>query len=178
MTGPELPPEQHGGKLSDQQIADFTEWVRRGAPDPRVPLALTDGKSYSGVGKKHWAFQPVQKSAVPTVKNTAWAQSPVDHFVLARLEVTGLTASPLADKRTLIRRVTFDLIGLPPTEPEIQQFLSDTSPQAFAKIVDRLLASPHYGERWARYWMDIARYSDTKGDPPRRDDPRFPHAWT
>ncbi len=173
-----MPPEEHGGKLTEQQIADFTEWVRRGAPDPRVPLTLAGGKSYGGIGKDHWAFKPVQKPVVPAVKHTDWVQSPIDNFVLARLESGGLTPSPLADKRTLIRRVTFDLTGLPPTEPEIQRFLTDDSPAAFAKVVDRLLASPHYGERWARYWMDVARYSDTKGDAPRRDDPRFPHAWT
>ncbi len=173
-----MPPEDHGGKLSEQQIADFTEWVRRGAPDPRVATALAGGNPYGGVGKNHWAYQPLQKPTVPTVKHTAWAQSPIDNFVLARLEVANLTPSPLADKRTLIRRVTFDLTGLPPTEPEIQRYLADASPGAFAKVVDRLLASPAYGERWARYWMDVARYSDTKGDPPRRDDPRFPHAWT
>lgn len=174
----QMPPEDHGGKLSDQQIADFTEWVRRGAPDPRAPLVTASGKSYGGVGRKHWSFQPVQKPAVPTVKNSAWIRSPVDNFVLARLEAAGLAPNPLADKRTLIRRVTFDLTGLPPTESEIQRFLADESPDAFAKVVDRLLASPAYGERWARHWMDVARYSDTKGDPPRRDDPRFPHAWT
>jgi nucleotide-binding universal stress UspA family protein len=174
----QMPPEDHGGKLSDAQIADFTEWVRRGAPDPRVPLVTAGGKSYGGVGKQHWAFQPVQKPAVPAVRNASWVRSPVDNFVLARLEAAGLQPNPAADKRTLIRRVTFDLTGLPPTEPEVQRFLADSSPDAFAKVVDRLLDSPAYGERWARYWMDVARYSDTKGDPPRRDDPRFPHAWT
>jgi hypothetical protein len=173
-----MPPEEHGGKLSDRQIADFTEWVLRGAPDPREPLVTADGKSYGGVGKKHWAFQPLQKPAVPSVRNAAWTQSPVDNFVLARLEAVRLAPNPIADKRTLIRRVTFDLTGLPPTEPEIQRFLADESSDAFARVVDRLLASPAYGERWARHWMDVARYSDTKGDPPRRDDPRFPHAWT
>jgi hypothetical protein len=173
-----MPPEEHGGKLSDHQIADFTEWVRRGAPDPRGPLVTASGQSYGGVGKKHWAFQPVQKPTVPAVKNKSWIHSPVDNFVLARLEASGLSPNPIADKRTLIRRVTFDLTGLPPTEPEIQRFLADESADAFAKVVDRLLDSPAYGERWARYWMDVARYSDTKGDPPRRDDPRFPHAWT
>lgn len=173
----QMPPDDHGGKLSDRQIADLTEWVRRGAPDPRVPLAVS-GKSYGGVGRQHWAFQPLQKPAVPAVKNTTWVRSPVDAFVLARLDAAGLEPNPIADKRTLIRRVTFDLIGLPPTEEEIQRFLADDSPEAFAKVVDRLLASPAYGERWARHWMDVARYSDTKGDPPRRDDPRFPHAWT
>jgi len=172
----QMPPEEHGGKLSARQIADLEEWVRRGAPDPRVPAAGL--AATAGVGRQHWAFQPLQKPAVPAVRDTAWARTPLDRFVLAQLEAHGLAPNPLADKRTLIRRVTFDLTGLPPTEPEIQRFLADDSPEAFARVVDRLLASPHYGERWARYWMDVARYSDTKGDAPRRDDPRFPHAWT
>ncbi|HEX7632551.1 MAG TPA: DUF1549 domain-containing protein, partial [Lacunisphaera sp.] len=173
-----MPPEEHGGKLSDQQIADFTEWVRRGAPDPRVPAMTASGKTYGGVGKAHWAFQPVKLPAVPTVKDTTWGQSPVDRFILAKLEDSGLHPNPIADKRTLIRRATFDLTGLPPTEPEIQRFIADDSPEAFAKVVDRLLASPAYGERWARYWLDVARYSDTKGDAPRRNDVRYPYAWT
>ncbi len=173
-----MPPEEHGGRLSDQQIADLTEWVRRGAPDPRVPVMTTGGKAYGGVGKNHWAFQPVKAPAVPEVRDPAWGQSPIDNFVLAKLESAGLHPNPLADKRTLLRRVTFDLTGLPPTEPEIQRFLADDSPGAYAKVVDRLLASPAYGERWARSWLDVARYSDTKGDAPKRNDPRYPHAWT
>jgi len=173
-----MPPPDHGGKLTDQQIADFTEWVRRGAPDPRVPAMAASGKAYGGVGKAHWAFQPVTQPAVPAVKDNSWVQSPLDHFVLAKLESVGLHPNPPADKRTLIRRATFDLTGLPPTEPEIQRFVADDSPDAFAKVVDRLLASPAYGERWARYWLDVARYSDTKGDAPKRNDPRYPHAWT
>ena len=173
-----MPPKDHGGKLSDQQIADLTEWVQRGAPDPRVPALTAAGQKYGGVGRAHWAFQPVRKPAIPAVKETAWVHSPVDNFVLAKLEASGLRPNPTADKRTLLRRVTFDLTGLPPTESEIQRFIADDSPDAYAKVVDRLLASPHYGERWARYWLDVARYSDTKGDAPKRDDPRFPHAWT
>ncbi len=179
-TDPDLrmPPEKHGGKLPDQQIADLTEWVRRGAPDPRASTILSSGNSYSGVGKAHWAFQAVKKIAIPTAKDSSWIQTPVDNFISAKLEAVGLHPNPLADKRTLIRRVTFDLIGLPPTEPEIQEFLADNSPTAYERVVDRLLASPHYGERWARYWLDVARYSDTKGDAPKRDDPRYPYAWT
>ena len=179
-TDPDLrmPPEEHGGQLTDQQIADFTEWVRRGAPDPRVPGSLAGGKFYGGVGKAHWSFQPVKKPAVPAVKDTSWVQSPVDNFILAKLEAVDLHPNPRTDQRTLIRRVTFDLTGLPPTEPEIQRFIADRSPDAYARVVDRLLASPHYGERWARYWLDVARFSDTKGDPPKRNDPRYPHAWT
>jgi hypothetical protein len=173
-----MPPDDHGGKLSEQQIAALTEWVRRGAPDPRVATAVADGASYGSASRDHWSFKPVQKVEVPAVARADWAQSPVDLFILKDLAAAGLAPSPLADKRTLIRRVTFDLTGLPPTEAEVQRFVADDSPQAFAKVVDRLLASPHYGERWARYWMDVARYSDTKGDAPRRDDPRFPDAWT
>ncbi len=174
----QMPPPDHGGMLTTQQIADLTEWVRRGAPDPRVPAMTAGGKTYGGVGKAHWAFQPVVKPAVPAVVDHTWGQSPLDNFILANLESQGLHPNPAADKRTLLRRVTFDLIGLPPTEAEIQAFIADVSPDAYAKVVDRLLASPHYGERWARYWLDVARFSDTKGDAPKRNDPRYPYAWT
>jgi hypothetical protein len=174
----QMPPADHGGMLTNQQIADLTEWVRRGAPEPRASVMTASGKTYGGVGKAHWAFQPVTKPAVPAVKDNSWCQSPVDHFVLAQLESVGLHPNGIADKRTLLRRVTFDLIGLPPTEAEIQAFIADTSPDAYPKVVERLLASPHYGERWARYWLDVARYSDTKGEAPKRNDPRFPYAWT
>jgi len=173
-----MPPLKQGGRLSDAQIADFTDWVRRGAPDPRQSPALAGGNAYGGVGKQHWAFQPLKKPAVPSVSDQAWVKSPVDAFILKSLQAAHLTPNAEADKRTLIRRVTFDLTGLPPTEMEIEAFLSDSSPEAFSKVVDRLLDSPRYGEKWARYWMDLARYSDTKGDAPRRDDLRFPYAWT
>ncbi|MEY2879552.1 MAG: hypothetical protein RLZZ15_1932 [Verrucomicrobiota bacterium] len=172
----QMPPK--GDKLSDAQIADLTEWVRRGAPDPRSRVSAGSAASYGGVGKNHWAFQPVKKPALPTTGNPAWAKTPVDDFILAKLEANGLTPNAPADKSTLIRRVTYDLIGLPPTEKEIEDFLIDTSPNAYARVVDRLLASPHYGERWARYWLDVARFSDTKGDVKGQVDRRFPHAWT
>jgi mono/diheme cytochrome c family protein len=175
----QMPPK--GDKLSDAQIADLTEWVRRGAPDPRSLVAKGSSATYGGVGKAHWSFQPVKKPALPTVSNPAWCKTPVDNFVLAKLDANGMAPNTPADKSTLIRRVTFDLIGLPPSEAEIEDFLTDTSPNAYARVVDRLLASPHYGERWARYWLDVARYSDTKGEPPKQKgevDPRFPFAWT
>ncbi len=172
----QMPPK--GKKLSDAQIADLTEWVRRGAPDPRNLAAKGSSLAYSGVGRQHWSFLPVKKSPVPAVKNAAWCQSPIDAFILEKLEGSGLKPNPPADKRTLLRRVTFDLTGLPPTEEEVRAFVADTSPDAFAKVVDRLLASPHYGEHWGRYWLDVARYADTKGEPIKRTDPRFPHAWT
>jgi hypothetical protein len=172
----QMPPK--GNKLSDQQIADLTEWVRRGAPDPRALAAKGSSAAYAGVGRDHWSFLPLKKPNVPAVENAAWCQSPIDNFILEKLEASDLAPNAPADKRTLLRRVSFDLIGLPPSEDEVNAFLADTSPGAYAKVVDRLLASPQYGERWGRYWLDVARYADTKGDPPKREDPRFPHAWT
>jgi mono/diheme cytochrome c family protein len=177
----QMPPK--GKKLSDAQIADLTEWVRRGAPDPRALAAAKPGASpsYGGVGKNHWAFQPVKKPAVPaaaTPADAAWIKTPVDNFILAKLEDHGMSPNTAADRRTLIRRVTFDLTGLPPSEPDIADFIADTSPDAYAKLVDRLLASPAYGERWGRYWLDVARYSDTKGDAKGREDLRYANAWT
>jgi hypothetical protein len=173
----QMPPK--GEKLSDQQIADLTEWVKMGAPDPRETVkgklsGLTD-KS-----RQHWAYQPVTKPAIPTVKNRAWCITPVDAFILEKIEAKGMAPSPPTDKDTLLRRATYDLIGLPPTPQEIEDFEKDSSPYAFVKVVDRLLASPHYGERWARYWLDSARYADTTGDRQnnRSSDYRFPYAWT
>ena len=172
----QMPPK--GEKLSDQQIADLTEWVRRGAPDPRSLAVGASGKTYGGVGKNHWSFQPVTKPAVPEVQKKDWAKNPIDNFVLAKLEANGMTPNVPADKATLIRRLYFDLVGLPPHPSEVIAFAKDESPDAYAKLVDRLLASPQYGEHWARYWLDVARYSDTKGDAPGQEDLRYPQAWT
>ena len=172
----QMPPK--GEKLSDAQIADLTEWVRRGAPDPRTLVAKGSSSAYGGVGKNHWAFQPVKKIDPPVVSDPAWCKTPVDNFVLAKLEANGLTPNPAADKTTLIRRIYFDLIGLPPSVRDVNAFLNDASPDAYEKIVERLLGSQYYGEHWARYWLDVARYSDSKGDAPGRNDLRYPHAWT
>jgi mono/diheme cytochrome c family protein len=170
----QMPPQ--GKKLSDQQIDDLVAWVKMGAPDPRTSTGPQKGWTDP---KKHWAWQPLTKPALPQVHDTAWVKTPIDQFVLAKLEEKGLNPSPPADKRTLIRRATFDLIGLPPTPEEVDAFVRDDSPGAFAKVVDRLLASPHYGERWGRHWLDVARYSDTKGQVRRqREDPNYPYAWT
>jgi hypothetical protein len=175
-TNPDLQMPPKGKKLSDEQIADLTTWVKMGAPDPRVGGVA---KNWSDSGKKHWAWQPVTKSSPPPVKDSAWCQSPVDNFILAKLEEKELKPNPPADKRTLIRRASFDLIGLPPTPEEVDAFVKDESADAFAKVVDRLLASPRYGERWGRHWLDVARYSDTKGQVRRqREDPNFLYAWT
>jgi hypothetical protein len=172
----QMPPK--GAKLPDSVVADIAEWIRRGAPDPRSLVAKGTSESYGGVGREHWSFLPVQRQPVPAVSDPAWCRTPVDNFILARLDANAMRPNPPADKYTLIRRATFDLTGLPPTEAEVQRFLVDDSPDAWAKVVDRLLASPHYGERWGRYWLDVARYADTKGDTPQREDPRYPFAWT
>ena len=127
-------------RLTDQQIADLTEWVRRGAPDPRDNAAKGSSPTYGGIGRQHWSFQPVKKPDVPAVKNAAWVQSPVDNFILDKLEGAGITPNAPADKRALLRRVCYDLAGLPPSEAEVRAFLNDKSPDAFAMVVDRLLA--------------------------------------
>ena len=164
-------------KLADDQIAALVQWVRMGAPDPRTATAAQ--KSLGDNKTNHWAWQPVKRAAVPAVDDHGWSQSPVDQFIFAKLAEKELQPNPPADKRMLIRRATFDLIGLPPTPAEVQDFLADSSPAAFAKVVDRLLASPHYGERWGRHWLDVARYSDTKGQPRRFfEDNIYPFAWS
>jgi len=169
----QMPPK--GKKLASEQIADLEAWVKMGAPDPRVSGAQVAQTKVQGSG--HWAFKPVTQPAIPAVKNKKWAQTPVDAFILARLEAKKLSPSPRADKRTLIRRATFDLIGLPPTPAEVQAFEADKSPEAFAKVADRLLDSPHYGERWGRYWLDVARYADTKGYV-FEEERRYPYSYT
>jgi cytochrome c553 len=170
-----MPPK--GKKLSDAEIADLTAWVKMGAPDPRMAKVSTN--NWANAAKKHWAWQPVKKTEPPEVKDPAWVKSPIDNFILAKLDEKDLKPNGPADKRTLIRRATFDLIGLPPTPEEVDSFVKDESPQAFEKVVDRLLASPHYGERWGRHWLDVARYSDTKGQVKKnREDERFPFAWS
>ena len=172
----QMPPK--GEKLSDAQIADLVAWVRMGAPDPRTGAAK--GKYADASAKKTWwSFQPVKKQEPPAVQNKSWPANPVDNFVLAKLEEKNLKPSGPADRRVLIRRLYFDLIGLPPTPAEVEAFVNDKSASAYEKLVDKLLASPHYGERWGRHWLDVARYSDTVGDPARRkESPAYPFAWT
>ena len=131
-----------------------------------------------GGSKSHWAFAPVRETQPPAVKNAAWLRNPIDAFILSNLESHGLKPAPPADKHTLLRRVTSDLTGLPPTPAEMDAFVADTAPEAYAKVVDRLLASPRYGERWGRYWLDVARYSDTKGYVYAREERFWVHAHT
>src|SRR6185503_16633701 len=161
----DMPPKQ-ADWLTTEQIRDFGTWVRMGAPDPRATNGAPPPQKASinfVEARKFWCYRPISDPAIPEVREKAWPLNVVDRFVLARLEQKGLPHTADADARTLIRRVTFDLIGLPPTPEEVQAFLEDKSPDAFSKVVERLLASPHYGERWGRHWLDVVRYADTAG---------------
>jgi hypothetical protein len=175
-----MPPKKE--KLSAAVLSNFEAWVKMGAPDPRT------GSNHSKVAAwdaakaaDHWAFKPVGNPPVPkSADPKKFVQNPIDSFVLERLLEQKLTPSVKADKQTLLRRVTYDLTGLPPTPAEVEAFLKDQSPDAYDKVVDRLLASPRYGERWGRHWLDIARYADTTGDRlnGRQHTPLYPNAWT
>jgi hypothetical protein len=159
----QMPPK--GPRLTDEQVADLVSWVKAGAPDPRTGSATQPAAAAQiSDASRHWAFQPPRQHPVPDVRHADWPKSQIDHFILAKLEQNGLAPAPPADKRTLIRRATFDLAGLPPTPQEVREFMDDESPDAFANVVDRLLASPAYGERWGRHWLDVVRYADTAGD--------------
>jgi hypothetical protein len=156
-----------GGKLPDQIIKDFEAWVKMGAPAPRgsAVAAAPNYPAYNfDEARKFWSFQPVKDHRPPKVKNIAWIKAPIDRFILAKLEEKRLKPAGDASKRALIRRATFDLTGLPPSPEEVEAFLKDTSPKAFEKIVDRLLGSQAYGEKWGRHWLDVVRYADTAGD--------------
>ena len=172
---PRMPPQ---GKLSDRQIESLARWVKQGAQWPNGSLSPKDGPFTITEDQRHfWAFQPIQAAPPPAVRNADWPHSALDRFILAKLEANRLAPAAPADKRTLLRRATFDLIGLPPTPTEIEAFLADDSPQAFARVVDRLLASPLYGERWGRHWLDVVRYADARDLiqlPPESD---FREAW-
>ncbi len=169
-----MPPKK---KITDEEIADLAVWIKDGAAWPQDQLPKSVGKSaahYAKLKKEHWAWQPLQNPQAPAVKNPNWAKSDVDRFLLAKLEEKGLKPAPDADRPQLLRRITFDLTGLPPTVAELDNFLKDTSPKAFENVVDRLLASPAFGERWGRHWLDVARYGESTGSA--RNLP-LPHAW-
>ena len=171
----QMPPQ---GKLPARLIKELESWVRRGAPDPRTGKAVEkkEGTDFE-IRRRHWAYHAPKEHPLPTVKGVKWVRNGIDRFVLARLEERGMSPAPEADKRTLIRRLTLDLTGLPPTPAEVDAFLADRSPEATAKLVDRLLDSPSYGERWGRHWLDVARYSDTKGYA-FQEERRFPYSYT
>ena len=172
--GQQMPPS---GKMSADKIEILTKWVKMGLP--WTPGAGAEAKAPTGIvppqvnaqTMKFWAFQPVKRSKVPMVKNAAWVRNPIDAFILAKLEGKGLKPAPSAGRTVLIRRAYYDITGLPPTPAEVQVFLADRSPDAWENVVDRLLASPHYGERWGRHWLDLVRYAETNsferdGDKP------------
>ncbi|MEP6670037.1 MAG: PSD1 and planctomycete cytochrome C domain-containing protein [Chthoniobacter sp.] len=153
-------------KLPDEVIAKIVQWVDLGAPYAKPLIAGKSTRDRSKVtddDRKFWSFQPLAKPEPPVVKNEAWCRTPIDRFILAKCEEKGIWPSPPADKVVLIRRAYFDLIGLPPTPEQVARFESDTEPNAFEKVVDELLASPHYGERWGRHWLDLARYAESHG---------------
>ncbi|MDX1946385.1 MAG: PSD1 and planctomycete cytochrome C domain-containing protein [Pirellulaceae bacterium] len=173
-----MPPDS---KLSADQIADLTDWVRQGLPWAKSSEAVAPQLAAADRAEldraNHWAYQLVARRIIPAVRNSTWQRTAVDGWVLARLEATGITPSPEADRRTLVRRLAYDLVGLPPTPEEVAAFADDQSPDAYERLVDRLLASPHYGERWGRHWLDVARYADTKGYAFAQER-RFPYAYT
>ena len=169
-----MPPKK---RLSDEQVADLARWIKDGAAWPAVGTTVSLGKAnatYAKLKKDHWAWQPLKDVAPPEVRDASWARDDVDRYVLAKLEEKGLRPVGDADRTTLIRRVTFDLTGLPPSPEEIEAFVADDSAEAFEKVVDRLLASPGFGERWGRHWLDVARYGESTGSS--RNLP-FPQAW-
>jgi len=171
----QMPPPDGGGKLPDSVIHDFETWVRMGAPDPRGGGAVTPAKSWdTAEAKKWWAFQPIKPPAPPAMLDGGWARGDVDRFVFAGLDGKHLKPVADADKRTLIRRVYFDLIGLPPSPDDVDAFVRDDSPTAYEGIVDNLLARPQFGEHWGRHWLDVARYAESTG---KDLNVTFPNAW-
>jgi len=152
-----MPPPKKGERLAAAQIATLRRWIKEGAE-----------------WSTHWAYRPLEKPATPSVKDKIWPRNPIDNFVLTKLERNDITPSPEAERHTLIRRLSYDLLGLPPTPSEVRNFESDKSPEAYSKLVDRLLTSPHFGERWGRHWLDKARYADSDGY--EKDRPRM-NAW-
>ena len=178
--GPEMPPK---GKLAPRQVEALTQWVKMGSPwpgsaepppagaEPSASNIRKPGYAVTDADREHWAFRPLKRPAVPS---PAGADKPIDAFIRAGLEAKGLRSNPPASKPELIRRVTYDLIGLPPTPAEVEAFEADASPDAFARVVDRLLASPRYGEKWGRHWLDLVRFAETNSY--ERDGVK-PHAW-
>ncbi len=170
-----MPPS---GKLPAVVIADLEAWVRRGAHDPRtapaVPVAATPWDEVFRQRRRLWSLQPVRKPTPPPVRDAAWEAEPMDRFIVDRLDRAGLAPAPPADRRTLIRRLSLVLTGLPPTPAEVDAFVKNAAPDAYARLVDRLLASPHFGERWARHWMDVVRFTETHGNEWNYE---VHHAW-
>ena len=168
-----MPPK---GKLPDQVIADISEWIKKGASWPAD--SKTNAKPLANANQNHWAFKPVIKSTPPKITNPSVANNEIDFFIQAKLEQNKVSLSKQADKRTLIRRLNFVLLGLPPTPQEVESFLNDPDPQSYPKLVNKLLDSSHFGERWARHWLDLARYADNRGYIGVGVDRTYPYAYT
>ncbi len=175
--GFQMPPN---GKLPDAEIAKLVRWVETGMPWPVEPAPVAGVETpvqtfaITPEQRSHWSFQPIRNPPAPAVQQQSWPQGDIDRFVLAKMEAHGLTPVERASRESLLRRATYDLTGLAPTPDEQQKFLQDSSPEAWQRLVDRLLASPHYGERWGRHWLDVIRYADTAGDA---SDYPLPDAW-
>jgi cytochrome c553 len=171
----QMPPKN---KLPEDVIANFRKWIEMGAPDPRdqtIPHVAGGRRDINmQEGRQHWAFQKPKTSVAPDLKDASWARSTIDQWIQAGLEKVGLQPMPDADRRTLIRRIAFDLIGLPPTPDEVETFVKDTSPDATKRVIDLYLDSPRFGERWGRHWLDVARYGESSG---KEVNLLYPHAW-
>ena len=170
-----MPPSK---KLAREEIAALTEWVKLGAPWPgpdtaAIPVRQAEAQ-ITDKDRSHWSFQPLKRPQVPAVKNGKWVANPIDAFILAGLEAKGLEPNRPATKLELVRRVYYDVTGLPPTPADAEAFLADPSPRAYEELIDRLLASPRYGEKWARHWLDLVRFAETNSY--ERDNPK-PNAW-
>jgi hypothetical protein len=172
----EMPPD---GKLSESEIEILTQWVKIGAPWPKEHGGAGPGlrkvkDKITAADREYWAFQPVRRAALPEVNQDSWSRGPIDRFLLARMQQEELIPAPEAERSTLIRRLSFDLTGLPPSAAEINEFQNDSSPDAYERLVDRLLARPQHGEQWARHWLDLVRYAESDG---YKQDEYRPHAW-
>ncbi len=168
-----MPPKK---ELTADEIGMLGRWIEMGAPWPATDQQIAAAQS--NAAEKHWAFQSVRRPRIPDVANEAWVRTPVDAFVMAKLEQNHLDASPAADRRALIRAVSYSLTGLPPAPADVDLFVADTNPDAYQRLVQRVLDSPQYGQHWARHWLDVARYSDTKGYVYAREERHWVHAWT
>ena len=169
--GLKMPPSE---KLPEEVVASFEAWIRLGAPDPRTASASPVEGVDLEKGRRFWAFQPVQRPSPPAVKDGSWPRSELDRFVLRGLEAVRLRPVPDAGRSALLRRLSFDLTGLPPTPEQVDYFLKDTAPNALEKAVDQMLGSPQFGERWGRHWLDVARYAESSG---KESNVSYPHAW-
>ncbi|MCA9067440.1 MAG: DUF1549 domain-containing protein, partial [Planctomycetaceae bacterium] len=167
----EMPPEK---QLPENVIADFEKWIKMGAPDPREGKSLVQKKIDFEAAKGYWAYQPLNKPVPPKTNSANWATTDIDKFLLAKMEAAGIAPVQDADPATLIRRVYFDLVGLPPTPQQVEEYTANPTPKHLGEIMDRLLESPQFGERWGRHWLDVVRFGESTG---MERNYTYPHAW-